>query len=207
MGDPSHDPPGVTEAKGTSYWEPAASPDQEPGAAGVRATSDLSVAPPHPEEVEQSSPGTESGASAASGAWAAAPRMPPGATQEGLEPGRGEDLLGGPQARRGERQPAAREGRAGAPLLAAPESGGGEGKADPPLGGEPPSKEGACGHKEAEGREGAQWRHTGTCGREWHGDLTRVKGQPLSVLAASGKRGSRVAVGWSAGAGEVGDGG
>ena len=59
--------------------------------------------------------------------------MPPGAAQEGLEPGGGEDLLGGPQPRRGERQPAAREGKATAPLLAAPESGGEEGKADPPL--------------------------------------------------------------------------
>ena len=69
-------------------------------------------------------------------------------------------MLGGPQPRRGEGQPAAREERAAAPLLVAPESGGERGKADPPLVEEPPSKEGACGTKEAAGRGGAQWGHT-----------------------------------------------
>ena len=102
--------------------------------------------------------------------------MPPGAAQEGLEPGGGEDLLGGPQPRRGERQPAASEGKATAPLLAAPESGGEEGKADPPLVEEPPSKEGACSAKEAVGREGAQWGHTPACGRNCQGDLTPGEG-------------------------------
>ena len=150
----------MTEAEETSYLEPAASPDQEPGAARVRATSDPLVVPLHLEGVERSSLGTERGASAGPETWASMPGMPPGAAQEGLEPGGGKDLLGGPQPRRGEGQPAAREGKAAAQPLAAPESGGGEGKAEPPLVGEPPSKEGACGAEEAAGREGAQWGHT-----------------------------------------------
>ena len=70
----------MTEAEGTSYLEPAAGPDQEPGAVAVAATSDPSVAPLHLGEVEGSSPGTERVASAASETWAAAPecrREPP----------------------------------------------------------------------------------------------------------------------------------
>ena len=70
----------MTEAEGTSYLEPAAGPDQEPGAVAVAATSDPSVAPLHLGEVEGSSLGTERVASAASETWAAAPecrREPP----------------------------------------------------------------------------------------------------------------------------------
>ena len=92
--------------------------------------------------------------------WATAPEMPLGSAQEELEAGGSEDLLGGPRPRRGGEQPAAREGKATAPLLAATASGGGEGKAGPPLAEEPPNKEGACGVKGAAEREGAPWRHT-----------------------------------------------
>ena len=65
-GDTSQSPPRVTEVEGESYREPAAGPDQEPGAVAVAATSDPSVAPLHLGEVEGSSPGTERVASAAS---------------------------------------------------------------------------------------------------------------------------------------------
>ena len=108
--------------------------------------------PLHLGEGERSSPGAERVASAASETWAATPGVPQGTAQGGLEPGGGEDRLGGPQPGRGERQPAAREGKAAAPLLAAPESGGGEGAADPPLVEEPPNQKGACSAEEAAGR-------------------------------------------------------
>ena len=130
----------MTEAEGESYLEPAAGPDQEPGAVAVAATSDPSVAPLHLGEAERSSLGTRRAASTASENRAAAPGVQPGATQGGLEPGG--DLLGGPQPRSEEGQPAARGKRAAAPLRVAPEPGGEREKVDPPLVEEPPSKEG-----------------------------------------------------------------
>ena len=91
---------------------------------------------------------------------AAAPGVPPGAAQGGLGPRGGGDLLGGPQPRRGEGQPATREGRAAAPPPGAPESGRGREKKDPPLVEGPPSKEGGCSAKGVAGREREQWRRT-----------------------------------------------
>ena len=128
----------MTEAEGEGYLEPAAGPDQKPGAVGVAATSNPSVPPLHLGEAEQGSTGTRRVASAASETRAAAPGVPPGAAPGRLEPGVGGDLLGGPQPRRGEGQPAAREERAPAPLRAATESGGEREQADPPLVEEPP---------------------------------------------------------------------
>ena len=71
--------------------------------------------------------------------------------------------VGGWQVRlgRGGGQPAAREGKAAAPLLAVPASGEGEGKAGSPQAEEPPNKEGACSAKGAAEREGEPWRPTG----------------------------------------------
>ena len=149
-GDTSQNPPRVTEAEGESYLEPVAGPDQEPGAVAVGATSDPSVAPLHLGEAERGSPGTRRAASAAFENRAAAPGVPPGAAQGGLEPGGDGDLLGGPQPRSGEGQPAARGERAAAPLRVVPEPGGEREKADPPLVEEPPSKEGDYGAKEAD---------------------------------------------------------
>ena len=150
-------PPRVTEAEGESYLEPAAGPDQEPGAVAVAATSDPSVAPLHLGEAKRSSPCTRRAASTASENRAAAPGVQPGATQGGLEPGGDRDLLGGPQPRSREGQPAAGWKRAAAPLRVAPEPGGEREKVDPPLVEEPPSKEGDYGAEEAAGRVRAQW--------------------------------------------------
>ena len=91
--------PCTTEAEGESYLEPAAGPDQEPGA--VVATSDPSVAPLHLGEAERGSPGTRRAASAVSENRATAPGVSPGTAQGGLEPGGDGDLLGGPQQRGG----------------------------------------------------------------------------------------------------------
>ena len=86
--------------------------------------------------------------------------MPPGATQGGLEPGGGGDLLGGPQPCRGEGQPAARGERAAALLQVAPEPGGQREKGDPPLVEELPNKEGGFNAGEAAGRERVPGGHT-----------------------------------------------
>ena len=123
----------MTEAEGEGYLEPAAGPDQKPGAVVVAATSNPSVAPLHLGEAERGSRGTRRVASAASETRATALGVPPGAAPGRLEPGGGGDLMGGPQPRRGEGQPAAREERAAAPLRVAPESGGEREQEDPPL--------------------------------------------------------------------------
>ena len=104
--------------------------------------------------------GTRRIASAASETQATAPGVPPGATQGGLEPGGGGDLLGGPQLRRGEGQPAARGERAAALLQVAPEPGGEREKGDPPLVEELPNKEGGFNAGEAAGRERVPGGHT-----------------------------------------------
>ena len=96
----------MTEAEGEGYLEPAAGPDQKPGVVGVEATSKPSVGPLHLGEGGRGSTGTRRAASAASETWAATPGMPPGATPGRLEPGRGGNLLGGPQPYRGEREQA-----------------------------------------------------------------------------------------------------
>ena len=94
-----------------------------------------------------------------SGTWASAPGVPPGATQGGLKPGGGGDLLGGPQPRSGEGQPAARGERAASLLRVAPEPSGEREKADLPLVEEPPNKEGGFSAGEAAGRERAPGGH------------------------------------------------
>ena len=132
----------MTEAKGEGYLEPAAGPDQKPGAVRVAATSNPPVAPLRLGEAERGIGGTRRAASAASEARATAPGMPPGAALRRVEPGGGGDPLGGPQPRRGEGQPAAREERATAPRQGATESGEEWEKAGPPLVKEPPDKEG-----------------------------------------------------------------
>ena len=99
-GDSSQNPPRVTEAEGESYLEPAAGPDQEPGAVVVAVTSDQWVAPSHLGEAGQSNPGTGRVASVESGTGAVAPGVLPGAAQGGLEPKGGRDLLGGPSGQR-----------------------------------------------------------------------------------------------------------
>ena len=134
----------MTEAEGEGYLEPAAGPDQKPGVVGVEATSKPSVGPLHLGEGGRGSTGTRRAASAASETWAATPGMPPGATPGRLEPGRGGNLLGGPQPYRGEGQPAAREEKAAAPLRVATESGGEREQADLPLVEEPPGKGEGC---------------------------------------------------------------
>ena len=143
-GGASQNPPMVTEAKGAGYLESAAGPDQKPDAVGVAATSNQSVVPLHLGEAERGSTGTRRVASAASETRAVAPWVPPGAAPGRLEPGGGGDLLGGPQPRRGEGQPAAREERAAAPLRVATESGGEREQAGPPLVEESPGKGGRC---------------------------------------------------------------
>ena len=131
----------MTEAEGEGYLEPAAGPDQKPGAVGVTATSNPSVAPLH---LGGGSTGTRRVASVESETRAAAPGVLPGAALGRLKPGGGGDLLGGPQPHRGEGQPAAREERAAAPLRVVTESGGEREQADPPLGEEPLGKGGRC---------------------------------------------------------------
>ena len=78
-GNTSQNPPRVTRAEGESYLEPAAGQDQEPGAVGVAAISDQSVAPLHPGEAERSSPGMRRVTSADSDTWAVIPGVLPGA--------------------------------------------------------------------------------------------------------------------------------
>ena len=200
--DTSQNPRRVTEAEG--YLEPAAGPDQEPGA--VAATFNPSVAPLHLGEAERGSPGMRRVARAASQTWAVAPGVPPGAAQGGLEPGGDGDLLGGPQPRSGEGQPAARGEIAAAPLRVAPEPGGEREKADPPLVEEPPSKEGDYGAEEAAGRERVQWGRTPGLWEESAGLLMRGRGLPLSRPPTSGRGENQVAVGVPAAAGERGGG-
>ena len=158
-GDSSQNPPRVTEAEGESYLEPAAGPDQEPGAVVVAVTSDQWVAPSHLGEAGQSNPGTGRVASVESGTGAVAPGVPPGAAQGGLEPKGGGDLLGGPPLGRGEGQPSAREARAPAPPRVAPESGGEREQVDLPPVEELPGKGGSCSPGGAARREGAQQGH------------------------------------------------
>ena len=179
--DASPKPPRVTEAEGDGYLEPAVGPDQKPGAVGVTAISDPSLAPLHWEGAERGSTGTRRVASAASGTWAAALGVPPGAAQGMIESGGGGDLLGGPQPHRGERQPAARGEGAAAPLRVATESGGGREQANPPLVEEPPSKGGRCSAEEAARREGAQRGHNPGPGREIGGATSRGEEARLRV--------------------------
>ena len=158
-GDASSNPPRVTKAEGEGHLEPTAGLDPKPGAGGVAATSDPSLAPLHLGDTERGSTGTRRVASATSEARAAAPGVPPGAAPGLLEPGGGGDLLGGSQMRRGERQPAAREERVAALLRVATESGGGREQANPPPVEEPPSKGRRCSAEEAASRAGAQGGH------------------------------------------------
>ena len=150
----------MTESEGESYLGPAADHGQGPGAATVAVISDQSVAQLQPGEAEQGNPDARRVAGEVSETRAAAPGVPPGAAQGGLEPRGGGDLLGGPQPRRGEGQPATREGRAAAPPPGAPESSGGRERVDPPLVEEPLGKEGGCSAEGAAGREREQGRRT-----------------------------------------------
>ena len=77
-GGASPNPARVTEAKEEGYLEPAAGLDQKPGAVGVAATADPSVAPLHLGEAERGSTGTRRVASATSETRATAPGVPPG---------------------------------------------------------------------------------------------------------------------------------
>ena len=103
----SRPPPQVTEVERESHLEPDADQDQGPGAVTASATSDPPGAPLQPGEAERGSPDARKGTGEGSETWTAAPGVPYGAAQGGLEPGRGGDPPGGPQLRGGEGQPAA----------------------------------------------------------------------------------------------------
>ena len=86
----------------------------------------------------------------------AAPGVPSAAAQGGL-PGVGGDPLGGLQPRRQEGQPATAEEGATEPPMRVQEFAGGRERANQPLAGEPPSKEGGCSTKEGAGRRRRSW--------------------------------------------------
>ena len=96
-GEASQNPPGVTGTKGEGDLEVIDGPGQEPGAVGIWATSDPSVAPLCLGEAERGIAGTRGADDAASGARAAVPGVLPRAAPGRVEPGRGENLLGGPE--------------------------------------------------------------------------------------------------------------
>ena len=123
----------MTEAEGEGFLEPAAGPDQQPGAVGVAPTRGPALVPWYLGEAGRGSAGTRRMASTASGTRAAALEVPPGAAPRMLEPVESGDLRRGPRPRRGGRQPAAREEGATAPPRGAMESGRGREQANPPL--------------------------------------------------------------------------
>ena len=131
--DASPRTPGVTEAEGEGYLEPAASRNHQPGDMGVTPTRSPALAPWHLGEAGRGSAGPRRRMSAASETRAVAPGVPPGAAPGVLESVERGDLRRGPRPPKGGRQPAAREEGATAPPRGATESGGGREQVNPPL--------------------------------------------------------------------------
>ena len=127
-----------------SHLEPAADQDQGPGAVTVSVTSDRPGAPLQPGEAERGSPDTKRGAGKVPETRAAVPGVLSTGAQGEREPGVGVDPLGGPQLRRREGQPVTGEEGATGPPTQTQEFSGGRERADQPLAGEAPSKEGGC---------------------------------------------------------------
>ena len=173
-------------------------------------TSDPPGAPLPPGEAEQSSPDARRGTGEVSETRTAAPGVPSGAAQGGLEPGRGGDPPGGPQLRGQEGQPAAgKEGATESPLRAQ-EFGRGRVRADQPLAGEPPSPE--VGYYTKEGGVGAESNGNapGARGGDPRGSSlreTQERGQLLSRQPGSGRGENEIAMGESAAAGKIRGGG
>ena len=156
----------MTRTKEEGDLEVVEGPGQEPGAVGVAATSDPSVAPLRLGEAERGIAGTSGAEDAAYGDQDAALGVLPRAAPGRVEPSGGENPLGGPQPHRGEGQSAAEEEQAAAPRQGATESEGEWEEAGPPLVEEPLGKGEACGTERAAGRQGALWGHAGDLGEE-----------------------------------------
>ena len=143
-------------------------------------------------------------ARAASETRATALRVPPGAAPGRLETGGGGDLLGGPQPRRGEGQPAARE-----PLHRCGwrQSPGEKGSRRTRLWWRSRRAMGeAAAPRQQRGGKGRSRDTPRASGRNRRGNFTQGRGLPSSRPPTGGKERSQVAAGVSAAAGEVADG-